>query len=123
MGVAFLLDWLVKHGPSGANVRALGGNYAGELRITRFLRFPKVKPGAMFETAAARTATLVKVHHILAIQDTTTLHDDGRQRSLALHPSIAVDADNSALLGPCARPRPASHRWQKGDPQNSAIRA
>ncbi|MGH7593932.1 MAG: IS4 family transposase [Gemmatimonadales bacterium] len=53
----------------------------------------------MVATARARTAGLVKGRHILAIQDTTTLRDDGKQRSLNLHPMIAVDAGDGALLG------------------------
>ena len=37
--------------------------------------------------------------HILAIQDTATLRDDGHRNSLNLHPTIAVDAATGALLG------------------------
>jgi hypothetical protein len=92
---SFLLDSLVKHGASRVNVRALGGNRAGELRITRFLCYPKVKPGVMFDTAAARTATLVRAAISWQYRpapgldpgDTTTLRDDGGQRSLELHPT------------------------------------
>ena len=36
---------------------------------------------------------------ILAIQDTTTLRDDGKLSSLNLHPMIAVDAHDGGLLG------------------------
>jgi hypothetical protein len=53
----------------------------------------------MVATARARTVGLVKGRHILAIQDTTTLRDDGNQRSLSLHPMIAVDAHDGGLLG------------------------
>ena len=53
----------------------------------------------MIATARARTAGLVKGRHILAIQDTTTLRDDGKQHSLNLHPMIAVDARDGGLLG------------------------
>ena len=53
----------------------------------------------MFATAAGHTACLVRNRHILAIQDTTTLRDDGDQRSTVLHPTIAVDADQGSLLG------------------------
>jgi hypothetical protein len=77
----------------------LGGSRSGELRVTRFLRNERVTPTEMFETAAARTATLVAGRHILVPQDTTTLRDDGDRRSLALHPAVAVDADSGALLG------------------------
>ena len=53
----------------------------------------------MVASALARTTGLVKGRHILAIQDTTTLRDDGKQRSLNLHPMIAVDAHDGGLLG------------------------
>ena len=86
-------------GQSGVCVRRLGGDRAGEVRIGRFLRNPRVTPGEMFRTAAERTAGLVEGRHILAIQDTTTLHDDGRLCSLLLHPTIAVDAEHGALYG------------------------
>jgi hypothetical protein len=94
-----LLARLVCVGQSGISVRRVGGDRAGEMRFTRFLRNPRVKPEEMIATARARTAGLVKGRHILAIQDTTTLRDDGKQRSLNLHPMIAVDADDGGLLG------------------------
>jgi len=94
-----LLARLVCVGQSGISVRRVGGNRAGEMRITRFLRNPRVRPDEMVATARARTAGLVKGRHILAIQDTTTLRDDGKQRSLNLHPMIAVDAGDGGLLG------------------------
>lgn len=53
----------------------------------------------MVATASAGTARLVKGRHVLAIQDTTSLRDDGAKRSLQLHPTIAVDAATGALLG------------------------
>jgi hypothetical protein len=94
-----LLDRLVTVGQSGVRVRALGGHRAGEMRLTRFLRNKRVTTAEMVATAAARTRGLVAGRHILAIQDTTSLRDDGRQRSLVLHPTIAVDARDGALLG------------------------
>ena len=94
-----MLARLVSVGQSGISVRRVGGNRAGEIRITRFLRNPRVKPEEMITTARARTAGLVRGRHILAIQDTTTLRDDGKRRSLNLHPMIAVDAHDGGLLG------------------------
>src|SRR5258708_33335319 len=97
----FLLDRLAAVGQSRVRVRTLGGNRAGEMRITRFLRNPRVTPAEMVQTAAARTAKLVAGRHILAIQDTTSLRDDGDQQSLVLHPTIALDAqDGDAQDGP-----------------------
>ena len=69
------------------------------MRLTRFLRNPKVTPQEMIATARARTAGLVKDRPILAIQDTTSLRDDVDERSLHLHPMIAVDAADGTLLG------------------------
>lgn len=96
---AFLLARLARVGQTGVRVRPLGGDRAGEVRISRFLRNPKVTPQEMFAAAATHTASLVKGRHILAIQDTTSLRDDGNGHSLQLHPMIAVDAHDGALLG------------------------
>jgi len=98
-GGKFLMERLVEVGQSGVRVRALGGDRAGEMRITRFLRNERVTTAEMFSTAAARTAGLVAGKHILAIQDTTTLRDDGETKSVLLHPTIAVDALDGALYG------------------------
>jgi Transposase DDE domain len=94
-----LLARLVCVGQSGVSVRRVGGNRAGEMRFTRFLRNPRVRPPEMVATARTRTAKRVRGRHILAIQDTTTLRDDGRQCSLNLHAMIAVDAADGAPLG------------------------
>jgi len=61
---------------------------------------PHVTPEEMIATAVAHTAELVEGLHVLAIQDTTTLRDDGDQVSLNLHAMIAVDAGSGAMLGP-----------------------
>lgn len=53
----------------------------------------------MVETASLRTQARVAGRSILAIQDTTTLRDDGDRASIALHPTIALDADDGAVLG------------------------
>jgi len=94
-----LLARLVEVGQSGVSLRALGGGRSGEVRFGRFLRCDAVSPEEMIATAQAHTKGLVAGRHILAIQDTTTLRDDGNQRSLNLHPTIAVDAEDGALFG------------------------
>lgn len=95
-----MLDRLVEC-PSGARLKALGCGRAGEVRLGRFLRNPKVKPEEMIQTARAGTLARVAGRHILAIQDTTSLHDASNttRQSLHLHPTIAVDAADGALLG------------------------
>lgn len=69
------------------------------MRITRFLRNPKVSTGEMAAHAAAATAARCRGLHVLAVQDTTTLRDDGDRRSLALHATLAVEAEGGAVLG------------------------
>jgi len=80
-------------------VRGLGGGRAGEVRLTRFLRNPKVSPSEIIAAAGAGTAGRVAGRHVLAIQDTTSLRDDGGSYSVQAHPTIAVDAESGALLG------------------------
>jgi hypothetical protein len=94
-----LLERLASVGQSGVCVRRLGGGRSGEIRITRFLRNRRVTTEEMFAAAGERTARLVAGRHILAIEDTTSLRDDGQQHSLSVHPTIAVDALNGALYG------------------------
>lgn len=94
-----LLARLVEVGEARVTVRALGGDRSGEVRFGRFLRCEAVTPGRMIEAAASHTRGLVADRHILAIQDTTSLRDDGNKRSINLHPTIAVDAGTGALLG------------------------
>lgn len=80
-------------------MRRLGGDRAGEMRITRFLRNRRVSVAEMVGSAAERTAGRVGGRHILAIQDTTSLRDDGHGRSVNLHPTIAIEAATGALVG------------------------
>ena len=90
---------LVAVGQRGISVRALGGSRAGEVRVRRFLRNDKVTSGEIFATASLATAERVAGLHVLAIQDTTNLRDDGAGHSLVAHPTIAVEAEAGALLG------------------------
>jgi hypothetical protein len=72
-----LHDRLVEVGGRGVRVRRLGGNRAGEIRLTRFLRNPSVSPAEMARTAAQRTSDRCTGRHVLAIQDTTVLRSEG----------------------------------------------
>jgi Transposase DDE domain len=69
------------------------------MRLRRFLHHLSVTPEEMIETALGRTCGLVKGRHVLAIQDTTSLRDDGKSSKHQLHASIAVDAGAGTLLG------------------------
>jgi hypothetical protein len=94
-----LYERLVAHGGKGVSVRQLGGNRAGEMRITRFLHNPRVTLGAMMCTALARTCSQVAGRHVLAIQDTSALRVDEKGLGLSFHPVIAVDANEGTVLG------------------------
>lgn len=96
---SFLHRRLVEVGQRGIAVRSLGGNRAGEIRLTRFLRNHKVSAEEIVASASAATAQRVEGRHVLAIQDTTSLRDDGGQRSISAHPTIAVDAAGGTVLG------------------------
>jgi hypothetical protein len=94
-----LLSRLVANCEGGVRVRTLGGDRAGEMRLFRFLHNSRVTPQEMIATARSRMLERVIGRHVLAIQDTTSLRDDGDQRSLHVHPTIGVDAADGALLG------------------------
>lgn len=79
-------------------MRRLGGNRAGEMRISRFLRNPAVTPDEMAATARGRLAWQGRGRHVLAIQDTTVVRSAGGGGTY-LHAVIAVDAEDGALLG------------------------
>jgi hypothetical protein len=96
---AFFLQRLVAHGGRGISVRALGGDRAGEMRITRFLHNPKVTAAAMMETVLARTCARVCGRHVLAIQDSSALQVDERGIGVSLHPVLAVEAMTGTVLG------------------------
>lgn len=95
---AFLLARLVEAGGRKVCVRSLGGDRAGEIRLTRFLRNPAVTPAEMLEEAAERTAQRCVGRHVLAIQDTTVLRSLGGGGDY-LHVTLAVDAADGAILG------------------------
>ena len=96
---AFLHDCLVAGGGQGIRVRRLGGDRAGEIRLTRFLRNEAVTVEAMCQESARRTAERCAGRHVLAIQDTTVVRSAGAGSGLYLHPVIVADADEGALLG------------------------
>jgi hypothetical protein len=85
-------------GGRGVRVRRLGGDRAGEIRLTRWLRNDAVTVEAMAVEAGRRTAERCDGRHVLAIQDTTVVRSAGGG-GLYLHPVIVVDADEGALLG------------------------
>lgn len=93
-----MLSRLVATGGARVRVRRLGSDRAGEIRLTRLLRNEAVTAEAMVAEAGRRTAERCVGRHVLAIQDTTVVRSAGGG-GLYLHPVIAVDADEGALLG------------------------
>jgi hypothetical protein len=89
---------LVALGGRGVRIRRLGGDRAGEIRLTRLLRNEAVTTEAISAEAGRRTAERCGGRHVLAIQDTTVVRSQGGG-GLYLHPVIVVDADEGALLG------------------------
>lgn len=90
---------LVGHCGQQVSVRRLGGNRAGEVRITRFLHNDKVTVDEMIGTARERTLARVGGRHVLAIQDTSSLRVDEKGVGLSFHPVIAMDAVDGTVLG------------------------
>jgi Transposase DDE domain len=86
-------------GQSGISLRAMAGDRAGQVRFDRFLKNPRVTPAEMVATARSHLLNRVQGRDVLVIQDTTSLRDDGDKCGLHLHPAIAVDASDGALLG------------------------
>ena len=89
---------LVEAGGRGLRIRRLGGNRAGEIRLTRLLRNEAVTTEEMSAEAGRRTAERCRGRRVLAIQDTTVVRSEGGG-GLYLHPVLVVDADEGAILG------------------------
>ena len=96
---AFLLERLPCVGQCGISLRALGGDRAGEVRLDRFLKNPRVTASEMVATARSHLLGRVRGREVLVVRDTTSLRDDGGKCGLYLHPAIVVDAADGALLG------------------------
>jgi hypothetical protein len=88
----------MEQGGRGLCVRRLGGNRAGEIRITRFLRNRAVSVGEMVMEAASRTSRRCLGRDVLVIQDTTVLRSGGGGGDY-LHAAIALDEADGAILG------------------------
>lgn len=79
-------------------VRRLGGDRAGEIRLTRFLRNVAVTPGEMVARAGEGTSQRCQGRDVLVIQDTTVTRSDGGGGDY-LHAALALDARDGAILG------------------------
>jgi hypothetical protein len=111
---------LVELGGRGLRVRRLGGDRAGEIRLTRFLRNAAVTPEAMAAEAADRTRERCAGRHVLVIQDTTVVRSRGGG-GLYLHPALAVDAETGAVLGLTSAVLLSRGQGQKASRRSKAV--
>ena len=96
-----------------AGLRELADNRAEMVGLTRFFRNPRVTAGEIVRTAAARTGAAAAGRHVLLIEDTSEINyqakakrkrglgrvGNGADVGLFVHPALAVDAEDGALLG------------------------
>jgi hypothetical protein len=76
----------------------LGGDRAGEMRVTRFLRNAAVTTREMAAQAGLRTSRRCQGRDVLVIQDTTVIRSEGGGGDY-LHAVMALDAEDGAILG------------------------
>ena len=96
-----------------AGLRELADNRAEKVGLTRFFRNPKVTVDEILGAAAARTGAAAAGRHVLLIEDTSEINYEAkakRKRGLGLvgngedvglfvHPALAIDAEDGAVLG------------------------
>lgn len=108
-------DWLVDRivATGSLVLRRVGGDRAGEIASHRFLDNEKVRAGAIVDALAWRTAAACAGRRVVAVQDTTEVNFAGRDRArrglgpagngvalgFFIHPVVAVDAEDGAVLG------------------------
>lgn len=89
---------LLAVGARSVRVRRLGGDRAGEIRLTRLLRNDAVTPGEMVAEAGAQTSQRCQGRDVLVIQDTTVIRSEGGGGDY-LHAVMALDAGDGSILG------------------------
>ena len=96
-----------------AGVRELADNRAEKVGLTRFFRNPRVTADEILRTAAQRTGAAAAGRHVLLIEDTSEINyqakakrkrglgrvGNGADVGLFVHPALAVDAEDGAVLG------------------------
>ena len=108
---AWMLDRIVATG--SLVLRAIGGTRSGEMGAHRLLSSEDVDATALLAPHVARTAAACKGRRVVAAQDTSEINFDRCRRPVSglgptgnagirgffVHPVVAVDADDEALLG------------------------
>jgi hypothetical protein len=108
-------DWLMDRIVSTGSlvVRRIGGDRAGEIACHRFLDNARVEAQTLIDALSWRTSAACAGRRVLAVQDTTEVNFSGRDRGrrglgpagdgkalgFFIHPVVAVDAEDEAVLG------------------------
>lgn len=107
----WLIDRIVATG--SLCLREVGGTRGGEMGAHRYLSSPKVTVETVLAPHVALTAAAAGGRRVVAVEDTTEINFSGRDRGrkglgpagdgvargFFIHPVVAVDADEEALLG------------------------
>jgi hypothetical protein len=108
---SLMLDRIVATG--SLVVREIGGSRSGEMATHRLLSNNEVGPAALIAPHVARTAAACKGRRVVASQDTSEINFARRRLPVTgmgptgnagitgffIHPVVAIDADDEALLG------------------------
>ncbi len=108
---AWMLDRIVASG--SLVLREIGETRAGELAAHRLLSSNDVDPAALLKPHIARTVDACRGRRVVAAQDTSEINFDRSRlppeglgptgnpgiRGFFVHPVVAIDADDEALLG------------------------
>mgnify|MGYP000270406831 CR=1 FL=1 len=108
-------EWLLERivATGSLVLREVGGKRSGEMAAHRLLSSEDVEPAALMAPHVARTAAACKGRRVVAAQDTTEINFDRLRRpamglgptgnagirGFFMHPTVAVDAEDEALLG------------------------
>lgn len=108
---AWMLERIVATG--SLKLREVGGDRSGEMAAHRLLSSDEIDPVALLRPHVLRTAAACKGRRVVAAQDTSEINFDRRRKPAAglgptgnadirgffIHPVVAVDAEDEALLG------------------------
>lgn len=126
---AWILERAVARG--SLTIRTIGETRAGEMAVHRFLDSPEVTVEEILGTCGERTAAACTGRRIVAVQDTTEINFRGRDRGrrglgrggdgvglgFFIHPVVAVDAQDEAVLGVLA-----AEIWSRPAEQDGSAR-
>jgi hypothetical protein len=106
----YLFERMVATG--SAVLRTLGEDRAGEVAAQRWLSSPRITTAQILEASSVRTVSACAGRRVVAVQDTTAISftrsaarrglgpgANGRTPGFFLHPVVAVDIEEEAVLG------------------------